>query len=509
MIRLRGLIRAGRVDLLATEVLGYKLLPMHIRLLRFEVYCWRNRVDGLVLAPRGFGKSTICTVTFAIFLILLDPDIRILITSSTADKAESFLREAKEHFEHNERLAAIFGSQHDPAAWRNCEIRVVDRKRFAKELTLSAHGWSGAVVSKHYDVHLCDDLVNEDNARTKGQREKLKDWYYMSLDPTLEPEGFRMKIGTRYHPDDLYGHFLDQIAGKFDDGEPRGTGEAPKARKMACLILKAIQDDGKSLWEEKFPLELLLEKKRNMGSVRFGAQFQNETQLMKGKIFKGHWLHYYLRSAIDVRPMKIFQGVDLAVSKDDSADYFAHVTKAYDILSNKAYTLDLVKGRYSFRQQMMIILWKAGKTHDEIKALLGIPDLALEQLMELFRGQGRYARRQWRRVLRIGIESTAYQTVLPDTLIELVADVPFLRVNQTVDKETRMQIYSARFENGMEYLPDDNACDSLVDEMLLFPEAEHDDCLDAHEICNRVAAMKIDMEGRGGKVEARVIGGAS
>ena len=193
-------ILQGRLDLLATQVLGLTLLPFHERILEFCHQLYVHRTEGLLLAPRGFGKSSLATVCFALWLMLQDRNIRILIVSSTATKAESFVREIKTHLQGNAVLHALFGNLVDDSCWRQTEISVQGRVRPSKEATLTARGWSGAVVGLHVDVHLIDDLVNEDNARTKGQRDKLKDWVYMSLDPTLEPHGCRLITGTRYHP---------------------------------------------------------------------------------------------------------------------------------------------------------------------------------------------------------------------------------------------------------------------------------------------------------------------
>lgn len=444
----------------------------------------------MILAPRGFGKSTISTVCFTIWLILCNPDIRILIGSSTAAKSEAFLREIKAHFEQNEKLKELFGDKYSATGWKAADIVVIDRKKIAKEPTISARGWSGAVVGSHYDVHLIDDLVNEDNARTKGQREKLRDWFYMSLDPTLEPEGCRLNIGTRYHPDDIYGHFIEQgkqetiDSGADYDFEP----EATRLRPIKILKLSALQPDGSSLWEEKFPVRKLFQKRSRMGIIRFNAQFQNDTELMKGKIFKEEYFEYYNPLEIDPTSLKIFQGVDLNAGQGNTNDFFSLVTKGYDD-RNRGYTLDVVHGRYTFREQMMVILWKAGRGVDEIKELLGIPDLDMTKIMSLFKGQPKTARRQYRRVIRIGVESVVYQKMLPDTLIEICATLPVMRINQDLDKETRMMIYASRWENHMEFLPDDNSVDGLKEEALLFPDAEHDDIIDAHEIANRVSAM--------------------
>lgn len=339
-VELKLQILDGAFDLLATEVLGYQVEDFHVEILRFAMALRRENGEGILLAPRGFGKSTIGNVVICIGLILINPNIRILISSSTQSKAESFLKEIKAQFEQNQRLHQIFGIQANSAAWKNAEINVIDRTKIAKESTLSAHGQSGAVVSKHYDVHIVDDAVNEDNARTKGQRDKLADWIYMSLDPTLEPHGFRLWIGTRYHPDDQYGRMIKQSEEETKEDEDEEDGESNELRPLRVMVLQAIQNEGtsteKSLWEDKFKLIKLKRKRSRMGTLRFNAQYQNQTDLMKGKIFKDEYFEYFEREELKLGDLKIVQGVDLNASKGDTNDFFALTTKAYDAMSGKA-----------------------------------------------------------------------------------------------------------------------------------------------------------------------------
>ena len=160
----------------------------------------------LDLAPRGFGKSTVGDVDYCITRILRDPNIRIMIGSKTQTQAEAFLKEVRTHFEQNEDLIRIFGDWKTSKdnVWNDREFTVNKRSIIKKEATLTALGASGAVISKHFDVIIGDDLVGLENARTEKQRSNLKEWFYSSLFPTLEPDGEIHILGTRYNPLDLY-----------------------------------------------------------------------------------------------------------------------------------------------------------------------------------------------------------------------------------------------------------------------------------------------------------------
>ena len=120
-----------------------------------------------------------------------------------------------------------------------------------------------------------DDLVDEENARTEGQREKVRTWYFKTLLPCLEPDGRLFIVGTRYHFLDLYGLLIkNELAGKHQ-------------------VIRAIAEDGTTPWPEKFPLAWLEERRRQMGSAIFATQYQNDVELMKGDIFREAWFRYY------------------------------------------------------------------------------------------------------------------------------------------------------------------------------------------------------------------------
>lgn len=212
----------------------------------------------LDLAPRGFGKSTVGDVDYCITKILRDPNIRIMIGSKTQTQAEAFLKEVRTHFEQNTELLRIFGDwkKSKDNVWNDREFTVNKRTVIKKEATLTALGASGAVISKHFDVIIGDDLVGLENARTERQRANLKEWFYSSLFPTLEPDGEIHILGTRYNPLDLYEDLI-------------------KSKDYVVNIQRAIQTingEKRSLWEAKFSLKRLEEIAKQSGKIIFNMQ---------------------------------------------------------------------------------------------------------------------------------------------------------------------------------------------------------------------------------------------
>lgn len=414
----RMVLDGGRIDVLAEEVLGYTVKPFHRGLLQFQ----ELHRKSLQLAPRGFGKSTTLTITRALFEVLRDPDVRVLIVSNTQLQAEVFLREVKHHLEYGEVLREVFGDFVSDDKWDVRELNVRPRKTRAKESTISCVGVGGPVVSRHYDVILADDLIDEENSRTEGQREKVREWFWRSLMPTLEPHGRIHVLGTRYHFADLYGVLIE---GDFAD---------------CHQVVKALPEDGTTPWPEKFSVEWLEDRRRSMGTLLFNSQYQNDTLAMRGRIFQTEWFRWF---ETPPQGLRVYQGVDLAISQKETADYFAHVTVGFDAQRN-AYVLDAVQRRMTFKAQTDFII----------------------------------ERQRAYRPIKVLVEAVAYQQAQVDELRR--AGVYAQAVRTSKDKNTRFVRLAARFEAGQVFLRR-GMQDELVEQLLLAPEGRHDDLVDALE----------------------------
>lgn len=429
------------------------LQPLHASI----IHNVSDNQASMDLAPRGHGKSTIGDVDFCITKVLRNPDIRIMIGSKTQTQASAFLKEIRTHFEQNVNLIRIFGDWKKSwdNVWNDKEFTVNRRTVIKKEATVSALGASGAVVSKHFDIIIGDDLVGFENARTEAQRKVLKEWFYSSLYPTLEPDGEIHILGTRYSPMDLYEDLI-------------------KSKNYKINVQQAITiKDGQeySLWESKFSLEKLRSIREEAGLIIFNMQYQNNTELAKGKIFKYKYFKHFEEYDIDydlnrVRvkvldsqgvpywiPVRIYMGADLAISEDETSnnDYFVLTVIGVDKNKN-VYVLDYLKERLTFNAQLNAIL--------------------------------DYGKNKFPMVERIGVETVQYQKSLAQEIRRLSL-LPVVNIQTSKDKVTRAMRRSALFENGKVWFR--IGMDDLEECLLLFPEVDHDDLFDGLDFALTVA----------------------
>ena len=439
---LRALILdKGRMGLLASEILGFKLKTFHQDMIDFTLKHPRT----LQLAPRQFGKSSMVTITRAIWEILKNPDVRLLIVSKTQDKAEQFLFAIKQHLERNKALRACFGDYSTSAPkWGVTQIMVPQRKRVGiKEPTITASSVGGPVSSRGYDGIFPDDLVDEDNAYTEHQRQRLGDWWYKVLMPTLPPTGFCHITGTRYHPLDIYGHL---IKNEYADSHQ---------------VIDCYDKYGESIWPEQKPTEWLHEKHREMGTTRFNTQYRNDTEQMKGRIFREEWFQEYDQYP-DIRTLAHFGGCDPAATRGAA-------TRTTDDGESDWWTI-VVGGAARDGRIFLRYAWRDRCTKDEY----------VEKVREV---DERFSCVAW------GVENVAAQEYLAQ---DLESFITVERIERYVDKIARAYWLQPKFENALIHFPaphtpeyqhtnDEDTSDiwdAMRGELLMFPKASHDDLFD-------------------------------
>ncbi len=463
-----------RIDFLATAVLGYKVTPFHARMLKHQM----DTTTSMVLAPRGGGKSLMCDVTYIIWRLINNPNLRICIASKSGGQAETFLGLIRSHMTENEDFVKIFGNLQGPL-WNRDEITIATRTQILKEPTVTGLGAGEGIVGRHFDIIIGDDLVDLDNSKTKYMRDFMFDWFFNVLEPTLEPGGEFRIIGTRYHEDDLYGRFAkkDKKTGKY--------ANSMFGPHVLCIpALTMVKDeDGKyvldpetgkpmeeSFWPEYFTVEILQNKRANAGLRNFNLQYQNDATIVGGSIMAIEDLEPYVYTHVydgfgdppnsDYCPnpnnLAIFIGVDPAISKKEEADFFA--IAVIGVTSDAhVYVLEMFKDKLSFRQQVM-------------------------KLIEL---------NQKYQPIKIGVEAVAYQAALAGEL----AEYPFMPIEPLktrLDKILRANAFSAWVTQHKIHCHSSQI--SLMETLAGMPNVEHDDEFDALEFAVQVARMVIQFD---------------
>lgn len=161
----------------------------------------------VICVPRGTFKSSIGVVAFPIWLLLRDPNLRILIDSEKYENSKNFIREIKGKLE-MPNVTALFGDFKSDSNWAEGSLTIKQRTKVLKESSITASGVAANKTSQHYDVIIHDDMNSDKNSDSIEARQKVIDHYRLNTS-ILEPNGTMAIIGTRYAADDLIGWILE------------------------------------------------------------------------------------------------------------------------------------------------------------------------------------------------------------------------------------------------------------------------------------------------------------
>ena len=164
----------------------------------------------IVNTPPGHAKSTTVTVNYALWRILKNPSVKIIVVSKAQKLAEQFLLQIKERLtsDQYQKLVDDFappgGFDDDSAGWSATRFYISSKIRGAeaKDPTVQATGLRGQIYGSRSDLIIVDDSIDNTNV---ADYEKQISWLLGIVGSRLAPRSGRLLvIGTRIAPTDLY-----------------------------------------------------------------------------------------------------------------------------------------------------------------------------------------------------------------------------------------------------------------------------------------------------------------
>jgi predicted phage terminase large subunit-like protein len=415
-------------------VFGYQAAEHHVEMCDAIDEAWESKSNVVILEPRGGAKTTWGNTIKIAKMIADNPDIRIGLISNTAKQANDFSRAIRWTFESNTEFRELYGHLVSTSKWTDVEwLRAGSRWHGSKDVTLYAAGAGGAIISKRFDIIFCDDILDEENCANIEQREKIQNWFFKTLIPCLVPHGVVVILGTRWAEEDLY----EVLTTPIDRG-----GKGWKLITRKALI---EHEDGslESYWPEHWPVDLLLQKKVELGSALFACAYQNDISgLMSGNVFRRESFDYFDTLDPD-KHYTIRMGVDLASSERERADFTARVVTAEDEDGN-FYVLSVVRDkRETHHAEFIYDGWAA------------FPDMGL-----------------------VICESQQFQSTLIQEVMQDYPRIPIEGKKSDVDKVTRARAVAAKYEAHRIKHHRSLRDSDFERELLSFPKG-HDDMVDA------------------------------
>lgn len=262
----------------------------------------------LWLWSRGFFKTTLITECHSVYLILNNPNIRILLGSNTISIAEDMLKNIKNHFIGNIALRHFY-KEFCPEAntvgkiefGTSEDFTVPCRTLMRKEPTIMVAGVGTNLTGLHFDYMKLDDLVTKDSITNDTQIQASKD-YYASLRHLYDKAAVPREdvVGTIYHFNDLY--------------------SVLRKSKLFVESFIPARINGKATFPERLP-DVELDKliaDPSVGPWQFSTQYMLSPINPADAKFKEEWLKQY-----DTLPegMAEYVQVDPASTVKKKSDY--------------------------------------------------------------------------------------------------------------------------------------------------------------------------------------------
>ena len=197
--------------------------------------------------PPEHGKTTSVTINYVVYRICMDPNIRVILVSKTAEMAKKMLYAIKTRLTHpkyDEMIAAYApdgGFDKDSEAWNQTMIYVSDNARDSgeKDPTVQALGIRGHIYGARADLIVLDDTVDLTNAH---EYEKQINWLQSEVISRVSSNGSMLVVGTRLSSKDLYRELQDDS--RYPDEQSPWT----YLSMPAVLDFKDKEVDWLTLW---------------------------------------------------------------------------------------------------------------------------------------------------------------------------------------------------------------------------------------------------------------------
>ncbi|SFM68081.1 phage terminase large subunit [Thermodesulforhabdus norvegica] len=429
----------------------------------------------LIAAPRGNAKTTLARV-FLVWCIVSERIHFAILISDTIDQAKNSLEAIKIELEENPRLSKDFPDATGPGhTWQAEEIVTKNR------IKIKIYGSGKRIRGANYrgyrpELIILDDLENDENVRTKEQRDKLQNWFERSILFLGPPDGSAayLYIGTILHYDSLMMRLKKRSDFEFhkfkalislpkrmdlwERWERIWREDKEAARKFYETRREKMDSGAEVLWPEVQPLYDLM-CYRAASPTTFSAEMQNEPLDEEQAVFKNFSFYVSQRT----KNLVCYGAVDPALGKR-RGDFTAIIVVGREPKTGKIYVLEADIGRY-----------------DPVKTI--------DRIIRL---QRKYRCVGW------GIEAVAFQelfkTILIEKSLEAGTPVPAVGIKNRTAKEIRIESLAPHIENGVILF--DSRQTTLLDQLRFYPLADHDDGPDALEMAFRLAYTAAPMEFR-------------
>ena len=292
----------------------------------------RGEIRRLIISvpPRSL-KSICASVAFPAFALGHNPRLRFICASYAENLA----------FAHSRSCRNVMRSPLYQRLFPNTKIASGHDNQMEFATTQGGYRLSasvgGTLTGRGGNFVIVDDPMKAQDTFSETVREDVKDWYAHALLSRLDNKAHDsiVLVMQRLHVDDLAGHLLQHgdwtcvnlpAIAEIDHDIPLGQGRYHHRKR------------GELLHPYREPLSVLDEAKREMGSMAFAAQYQQQPVMEDGNLIKWSWFRFYDQLPQRMTNDKIIVSWDTASSEKDLASYSVGIV--LQVRGETAYVLD-------------------------------------------------------------------------------------------------------------------------------------------------------------------------
>ena len=289
----------------------YPFAPFHS-----EMFVLTENADTrltVLVAFRGSGKSTLITLSYPIWAIIGSQQKKfILILGQTQAQAKLHMANIKRELESNDLLKADIGPFEEISdEWGSNSIVI---SKYGARITVASTEQSirGLRHGQHRpDLVICDDIEDLNSVKTREGRDKTFQWLVGEVLPIGDQDTKIVIVGNLLHEDSLLMRLKKGI-----------ENEKLNGRYFAYPLLDM---NNTIAWQAKFQTLADVEKLR--ATIGTDSAWYREYLLRiisdADRLVHPEWIQYY--DTIPSEDSGDFHytatGIDLAISKRESADY--------------------------------------------------------------------------------------------------------------------------------------------------------------------------------------------
>lgn len=237
---------------------GMTTPTVHLRMSRWLQERWAEGDRELVLlAFRNSGKSTL-TGLFCAWLLLQDPDLRILVLAGDFPLAKKMVRNVRRLIEAHPLTRPLWSVR--PEVWAADQFTVA-RHLELRDPSMLAKSISANITGLRADAIVFDDVEVPSTCDSAPKREALRE-RIAEAEYLLTPNGLKLFIGTPHSYYSIYSKEVREELGK----------DKPILEHYKRLEVPILDQAGKSAWPERFSLAKIDSMLAATGPAKFQSQ---------------------------------------------------------------------------------------------------------------------------------------------------------------------------------------------------------------------------------------------